>query len=298
MPATPRSFDFVQIDVFTSKPLQGNQLAVFLDGHGLTDLEMQRIARETNLSETTFILPRDASTEGREGHRVRIFTAVEELPFAGHPTLGTATVIRGESSAKTVDLHLNVGKIPVTYSRGKGGLDFGEMRQNDPEFGEIHSLTEIAAVGGLSPADIRSEVPVQTVSTGNAFIIVPVRSLAAIQRMEYKPAIAKKYLESHSGKFFYWICLETSSPETQIHARMMFYNGEDPATGSAAGPAIAWLVQHGLVASEKQVVIEQGIEIGRLSRLYVRAKKDHARITDVRVGGYAVEVARGTYKLP
>lgn len=293
-----RAFDFVQIDVFTSTALQGNQLAVFLDGRDLSDAEMQKIARETNLSETTFILPRDPATEAREGQRVRIFTTEEELPFAGHPTLGTASVIRSKSGAKTVDLHLNVGKIPVSFAQGEGGLDFGEMRQNDPEFGEIHAVHDLAAIGGLAPSDLRSDLPIQTVSTGNAFVIVPVKSLAAIGRLEFKQSLARKYLESHSGKFIYWLCLETGTSETEVHARMVFYNGEDPATGSAAGPAIAWLVQHGVVASEKRVIIEQGVEIGRRSRMYVRAKKENARVTDVHVGGYAVEVARGTYNLP
>ena len=294
----PRKLNFVQMDVFTQTPLQGNQLAVFTDGRGLTDAEMQSLARETNLSETTFILPRDAATENREGVRVRIFTVEEELPFAGHPTLGTATVIRNYAHRDKVALHLNVGKIPIEFTQQSGGLAFGEMQQKDPEFIEIHNAVEVAKIGGLAPEDIRADAPIQTVSTGNRFVIVPVKSLAAIQKLQFNHAAAKTYLESHSGKFFFWICAQATHPEAKFHARMIFYNGEDPATGSAAGPAVAWMVKHGLVASDERVVIEQGVEIGRRSHMFVRAQLEKDRVHDVRVGGYAVEIARGEYLLP
>jgi trans-2,3-dihydro-3-hydroxyanthranilate isomerase len=294
-----RRLPFVQLDVFTRYPLEGNQLAVFTDATGLSDSEMQRIAKETNLSETTFIFPRDRETEAREGVRVRIFTVEEELPFAGHPTLGTATVIRGYmGGGAKVDLHLNVGKIPVTFRDENGGPAFGEMRQNDPQFLETHSARDIAAISRLAVDDIRSDFPIQTVSTGNPFVIVPVKSLRAIQQIQIDQAAMRAFIAKTSARFIYFVTTETTSPETQIHARMIFYNGEDPATGSAAGPAIAHLVQHGVIASEQRVIIEQGIEIGRPSQLYVRAKKENDRITDVFVGGYAIEVARGEYRLP
>ena len=294
-----RRLPFVQLDVFTRTPLQGNQLAVFTDATGLTDAQMQTIAKETNLSETTFIFPRDRETEAREGVRVRIFTVEEELPFAGHPTLGTATVIRGYmGGGDQVDLHLKVGKIPVTFRNENSGPAFGEMRQNDPSFAETHALSDIAAIARLSPDDIRTDLPIQTVSTGNPFIIVPIKSLRAIQQIELNQSAARAYIEKTSAHFIYFVTTETSSPDAQIHARMVFYNGEDPATGSAAGPAIAHLVQHNVIPSEQRVIIEQGIEMGRSSQLYVRAKKENDRITDVHVGGYAVEIARGEYRLP
>jgi trans-2,3-dihydro-3-hydroxyanthranilate isomerase len=294
-----RRLPFVQLDVFTRNPLEGNQLAVFTDATGLGDDEMQRIAKETNLSETTFIFPRDRETEAREGVRVRIFTVEEELPFAGHPTLGTATVIRGYMGGDAqVDLHLNVGKIPVTFRDENGGLAFGEMRQNEPEFLETHNARDIAALARLSPEDIRSDLPIQTVTTGNPFVIVPIKSLRAIQQIQLDQAAARAFIAKTSARFLYFVTTETSSPDVQIHARMIFYNGEDPATGSAAGPAIAYLVQNGVIAPDQRVIIEQGIEMGRPSRLYVRAKKENERITDVHVGGYAIEVARGEYRLP
>jgi trans-2,3-dihydro-3-hydroxyanthranilate isomerase len=292
-----RTLPFVQVDVFTQHPLQGNQLAVFTDARGLADVEMQRIAKETNLSETTFVFPDEHSTL-ESGTNVRIFTVEEELPFAGHPTLGTALVLRGKTAAPKVVLDLKVGKIPVTFTQEDSDLPFGEMRQRDPEFGETHAPAEVAKISGLTAEDVRHDVPIQTVSTGNPFIIVPVKSLAAMQRLNFNNLEAKRYLEKHSGKFFYWICPECSLPEAQFHARMLFYNGEDPATGSAAGPAIAWLVKHGVVNSEERVMIEQGVEMNRRSHLFVRAKREGDRVIDVHVGGYAIEVARGEYLVP
>src|SRR5512147_882238 len=134
-----RRFAFVQIDVFASRPLEGNAVSVFTDARGLSDQEMQALARETNLSETTFVFPRDVATERERGRRVRIFTTHEELPFAGHPTLGTATVLHAAGGADLVELDLNVGNIPVRYTSGPDGLVFGAMLQRDLEFGPRHS---------------------------------------------------------------------------------------------------------------------------------------------------------------
>src|SRR6478752_2444208 len=140
-----RRLSFVSMDVFTSVPLEGNQLAVFTDAHGLGDAEMQAIAREMNLSETTFVLPRDPAIERERGVRVRIFTVHEELPFAGHPTLGTAMVLRNNApgNAEEIALDLNVGRIPVRFTT-RDGLPFGVMTQRNPEFGQRHSREDIA----------------------------------------------------------------------------------------------------------------------------------------------------------
>src|SRR5215469_6359885 len=139
-----RPLPFVTLDAFTSTPLEGNQLAVFTDANGLGDAEMQAIAREMNLSESTFILRRDSAIERERGVRVRIFTVEEELPFAGHPTLGTAMFLRGESpGSQKICLDLNVGKIPVEFTR-REGMPFGQMTQRDPEFGQQHSREDVA----------------------------------------------------------------------------------------------------------------------------------------------------------
>ncbi len=238
-----RRLPFVQVDVFTSVPLEGNQLAVFADGSSLSDAEMQALAKEMNLSETTFILPRDCATERERGVRVRIFTVNEELPFAGHPTLGTAMVLREKAlrnngqggGGDEIALDLNVGRIPVRFST-RDGLPFGVMTQRDPEFGQKHSREDVARAAGLAVDDIADDVPIQTVSTGNPFIIVPLRSLKVLQNLAPTWANMKSYLEKTDARFFYFVSREAVNPEARLQTRMIFYNGEDPATGSAAGP--------------------------------------------------------------
>ncbi|HEV2115675.1 MAG TPA: PhzF family phenazine biosynthesis protein [Terriglobales bacterium] len=288
-----RRFSVVQMDVFSAKPLEGNPLAVFPDARGLSDAEMQAVAREMNLSETTYIFPREASVQRERGVRVRIFTVGEELPFAGHPTLGTAFVLRGSSGAQEVALDLKVGKIPVRFEDGRGQPVFGEMRQRDPELGEVHERAAVAAAAGLRPEEIVDDVPIQTVSTGVAFVIVPLRSLATMQGMRVDLQHAAEYLERGPGKFFYFVSREAVDPSARLHARMFFYNGEDPATGSAAGCAAAWMTAHGVAKPGERALIEQGVEMGRPSRIFVRADKDGNRVVNVRVGGNAVEVLRG-----
>jgi trans-2,3-dihydro-3-hydroxyanthranilate isomerase len=282
-----------QWDVFSSTPLEGNSLAVFSDACGLSDAEMQSIALEMNLSETTFILPREAVIERERGVRVRIFTVQEELPFAGHPTLGTAFALRGQSGAKEVVLELNVGKVPVRFEARAGEPAFGEMTQIDPTFGTRHDREAVAHAAGLSMDDFDSSVPIETVSTGVAFTVTPLKSLAVMRKLRVDMQRSAEYLEKSGGKFFYFVTRETMDPAAGLHARMLFYNGEDPATGSAAGCAAAWMVAHGVTKSDQRVLIEQGIEMGRPSQMFVRAAQRDNRIVNVRVGGTAVEVIRG-----
>src|SRR3954470_15495869 len=194
MPRLP----YVNIDVFTGNPLEGNQLAVFVNGAGLSTEQMQTIAREVNYSETTFVIPRSFEEEKEHGHRVRIFTTTEELPFAGHPTLGTAWVLSGVGGADEVVLDLNVGKVPVRFSE-ENGQPFGEMRQRDPEFGQVHAREEVARAVGLKVGEIADDVPIQTVSTGMAFVIVPVASLAALQKLSFSYRQVEEYLGKTDG---------------------------------------------------------------------------------------------------
>jgi trans-2,3-dihydro-3-hydroxyanthranilate isomerase len=296
MSNTKRRLPYVQVDVFTSVPLEGNQLAVFADGSSLSDAEMQALAKETNLSETTFILPRDAATERERGVRVRIFTTTEELPFAGHPTLGTAMVLRGNGDAGEIALDLNVGRIPVRFST-RDGLPFGLMTQRDPEFKSKHSHEDVARAAGLAVNDIADDLPIQTVSTGNAFAIVPLKSLAVLQNLSPTWANMKAYLDKSDAKFFYFVSRETLNPEAKLQSRMIFYNGEDPATGSAAGPCAAWAVQYGVVPADQQVLMEQGVEMKRRSRIFFSAGQNGNKIINVRVGGHVAEVARGEFIL-
>jgi trans-2,3-dihydro-3-hydroxyanthranilate isomerase len=287
-----------QWDVFSSRPLEGNSLAVILDGRGLTDAEMQALAREMNLSETTFILPRDAAIEREQGIRVRIFTVQEELPFAGHPTLGTAFALRGrgdtgEKGAKKVVLELNVGKVPVHFEDNAGEPAFGEMTQIDPTFVMQHEREAVARATGLRPQDFDDSLPIETVSTGVPFTVTPLKSLVVIQNLQIDMNRAAEYLAKTAGKFFYFVTREAVDREARLHARMLFYNGEDPATGSAGGCSAAWLVAHGVAKPDERILIEQGVEMKRPSRIFVRASRSDNRVVNVRVGGNAVEIMRG-----
>jgi trans-2,3-dihydro-3-hydroxyanthranilate isomerase len=292
-----RRFAMVQVDVFTKKRLEGNALAVFPDATGLSDVEMQALAKETNLSETTFVFPRDAATEKARGIRVRIFTVAEELPFAGHPTLGTAFVLRAARGAPEITLDLNVGTVPVRFEDASGQPPFGEMRQKDPEFGVRHDAETVARVLRLPINDIDTTVPIETVSTGMPFTIVPIKTLAALQNLRINLHTGTEYLENTKGKFFYFVSRETVNPAARLHARMLFYNGEDPATGSAGGCTAAWMAAHGVAAPNERVLIEQGMEMKRPSEIFVRADRDAARVVNVRVGGNSVEVLRGEVTL-
>ena len=301
MAASARKLSIVQVDVFTDRALTGNALAVVLDGRGLSTEQMQALARETNLSETTFILPGDAAAEKNRGVRVRIFTVQEELPFAGHPTLGTAFVLRGQSGASDgvpeIRLDLNVGTVPVRFTQEPAQPAFGEMTQKNPEFGAIHDVEAVARVTGLSAADFDDSTPIQTVSTGVPFTIAALRSLKTLQRLRLDVNRCGEYLALSGGKFFYFVCRETVDPKARLHARMIFYNGDDPATGSAAGCCSAWMVAHGVVASEERVLIEQGLEVHRPSSIFVRATKRDNEVVNVRVGGNCVEVLRAEVTL-
>jgi trans-2,3-dihydro-3-hydroxyanthranilate isomerase len=303
MTAQARRFAFVQLDVFTANPLQGNQLAVLTDARGLSDQEMQALAKEMNLSETTFILPGDPAVEARDGVRVRIFTVEEELDFAGHPTLGTAAVIRKQladkgAAASEVGLALRVGRIPVSFSQGANGHIFGEMRQRDPEFGPVRPREEVERATGLKLDDIDPNLPIQTVSTGLPFTMVPLARSETLRNLQFSYATAEPYLTQSGGRFFYFVTRDTAAlggeaKGARLEARMIFYNGEDPATGSAAGCCASWMVRHGVAKSEEQVLIAQGLRIHRPSYLHVRARLAGEKVTDVRVGGNTVEVMRG-----
>ena len=285
-------------DVFTATPFQGNQLAVFEDAGGLTAAEMQKLANETNLSETTFVIRREAEIERREGIRVRIFTTREELPFAGHPTLGTAATIRSffpeYSGAELIVLDLSVGKIPVRFAAGKGqgSAPYGVMTQAKPTFGSLHDPAKAAAALGLSESDLLPGVAPQTVSTGLAYCVVPLRTLEALGRLQIPQRDATAYLAGMGARFFYCLASLPGEPAAW-QARMQFYKGEDPATGSAAGCAISYLVQHRLVESGQEIHLRQGVEIGRPSDLYVSAIRSLDEVGDVKVGGSTVPVAKG-----
>jgi trans-2,3-dihydro-3-hydroxyanthranilate isomerase len=292
------AFDYYVVDVFTETALQGNGLAVVFDTAGLSTERMQAIAREFNLSETTFVQRREAAIEEKEGVRVRIFTTREELPFAGHPTLGTASVLKfamvDTLRNDTVTLALKVGAVPVRF---QDGTLFGEMTQRDPEFAAELDRETVARLTGLTVSDLHAAARPQIVSTGTAFAIVPLRSDEALARLRVEHENATKYLREQGGRWFY-VLGPTDADNPSWRARMQFYGGEDPATGSAAGCAISFLVRHGLAAPQQRIHLQQGVEVGRKSDLFLAADLASSKVTDVRVAGSTVLVAKGQLFLP
>jgi len=181
----------------------------------------------------------------------------------------------------------------VHFEEHAGQPPFGEMTQIDPTFGMPHDREAVARATGLRTQDLDDSLPLQTVSTGLPYTVVPLKSLTIMQNLQIDPNRSAEYLAKTAGKFFYFVTRETVDREARLHARMLFYNGEDPATGSAAGCTAAWMVAHGVAKPEERVLIEQGVEMKRPSRIFVRAARSDNRIVNVRVGGHSVEIMRG-----
>ncbi|MCL5952705.1 MAG: PhzF family phenazine biosynthesis protein [Chloroflexi bacterium] len=288
---------FYIVDVFAEEKYAGNQLAVFRGGQALSDAEMQRIALEMNYSETTFILsetPRDG------GFDVRIFTPKEEVPFAGHPTLGTAHILRTEvlrGAADKILLNLKVGQIPVTLSAGVGSGTYW-MKQIEPTFGPRLTPETVAPILSLTPDEIDPRLAVEQVSTGLPFFIVPLKTLASLKRAQ---TVKDKFFEliaNTEAKSILIFCPEPHRPENDISVRVFVdYFGipEDPATGSGNGCLAGYLVKHRYWGRpEIDVKVEQGYEIGRPSLLLLRASEKDGHIS-VSVGGRALTIARGEF---
>ena len=274
-------YDYRLVDVFTDRAFGGNPLAVFREPGGLDSKTMQAIAKELHLSETTFVLkPSSAAAD----HRVRIFTPEAELPFAGHPTLGTAYVL-AEGKDGAMRLEEGVGVIRVSLSEG-----FVQMEQPLPTFSGTTISRKVAADAlGLAVEEVRSDVPIQMGSSGVHFMYIPLANLRAVRRARRPAALdASVYVFAMSG--------ERSG--SHVHGRMFDQGlgiGEDPATGSAQGPLGAYLVVHELVqaASTTRIRVEQGFEIGRPSILDIEVDRAGAAITAVRVGGRCVFMGGG-----
>lgn len=284
----PRRYRIV--DVFAERKYTGNPLTVVLDAQDLTAEEMQAIAKETNHSETTFVLA-DRAVDG--AWPVRIFTPAVELPFAGHPTLGTAAVIQSAYGVKApLVLDLAAGRIPVTAEG-----DVLWMRQNAPEFHEALSVEPLAACLGLSAGDLDAGFPAQAVSTGVPFTVVPLRTLDAARRASLDLRAFRAAFPKCPGDSVLVFAPETESRDAQLHVRCFTEAvgiPEDPATGSACGTLAAWLSRHRYLGSERvDIIVEQGIEVGRPSRLHLRAAIGDGGRIEVRVGGRVVPVAEG-----
>jgi len=288
---------FYIVDVFAEEKYAGNQLAVFRDAGGMSGCEMQDLAKEMNYSETTFILSEE---ETGGGYDVRIFTPDAEIPFAGHPTLGTACVIQSQiigKPAERVTLNLKVGQIPVTFAYdGDGVADVLWMRQNPPVAGKIVDRGIVASVLNLIDDDIDDVFPIQEFSTGLPFIIVPLRNLKALRKAYVDRNRLLAMVDALEAKAILCFSPETYKPDHDLAVRVFAgYYGvpEDPATGSANGDLAGYLVHHRyLGADEIDIKVGQGYEIGRPSLLMLKARKRDSSI-EVNVGGGVVMVAKG-----
>jgi trans-2,3-dihydro-3-hydroxyanthranilate isomerase len=295
------SHPYLQWDVFTGEPLYGNQLAVFTDGRGIDPAIMQRMAREMNLSESTFILP--AETPGTD-LRMRIFTPIQEVPMAGHPTVGSTFALAHtgflEPGRPRVVFGLNVGPTPVDLEWQGDRLRFAWMTQGPPEFGPaIDARSQVASALGLTLADLAPGLPVQIVSCGLRLLFVPLRDRETVDRAISDLAAFRRLMAelNENVPIFLFASLPPGS-EATCYSRMFapaFGIIEDPATGSASGPLGCYLVQHGVVApgAASSMLNLQGVAMGRRSRLHISIDGGPSAITCVRVGGEAVLVGRG-----
>jgi len=295
------SLQFYIVDVFAEQPLAGNQLAVFISAGAIDTDEMQRLAREMNYSETTFI----ESVEQREGgFDVRIFTPQKEVPFAGHPTLGTAYLIQQEIIRQPVEslkLNLKIGQIPVEFTYRGTDPDVLWMVQPKPTFGRTLEPASLHEVLGVDLSDIDDRFPIQESSTGFPFIIIPLKTLDAVNRISVRRDRCFELIEQTEAKALLAFAPETYSPENDLHVRVFAdYYGtpEDPATGSANGSLAAYLVEKRYFGGDSiDIRVEQGYKLARPSLLFLRAAKEDGGIT-VRVGGRVQPFASAIYKQP
>ena len=293
-----KKLTFYIVDVFAVEKYTGNQLAVFTDAFALSDPQMQRIAKEINYSETTFITSPDLRDGGYD---VRIFTPNKELPFAGHPTLGTAYIIQNKiinKPVETVNLNLKVGQIPVTWHNTGDAGEVLWMRQKPPTFHQILDAADLAPVLSLELDEIDSRFPIQEVSTGLPFIIVPLKTHASLKQIRINREKYFELVEKTQAKEILVFCPETYAPENDLSVRVFAeYLGipEDPATGSANGCLAGYLVEYSYFGEKPvDVRVEQGYEIGRPSLLLLKAQKNQDTI-EVSVGGKVVMVAKGEF---
>ncbi len=288
--------EFFIVDVFAEEKYAGNQLAVFLDGHLYQEAEMQKLAREMNFSETTFIFPCESAGNL---FKARIFTPAAEVPFAGHPSLGTAYVIAREilqDRVEQVVLDLPAGRIPISFSYdATGEPDFLTMRQLEPRFGPVLDALPAATLLGLPPEEIDGRFPAQEVSTGLPFLIIPLRSLAGIRSVRVNLAEFSRLFDRFEARAVLVFCPETCHPENAFHMRVFadFLGvAEDPACGSGGGCLAGYLLKQGYLGGDRiNVRVEQGYEVGRKSLLSLSGDVSGGRIS-IYVGGRVFPVAR------
>ncbi|MFF1958830.1 PhzF family phenazine biosynthesis protein [Streptomyces sp. NPDC058220] len=277
--------DYVVADVFTDEPLSGNPVAVFLDASELSAVQMQRLARELNLSETTFVLPpRDGGDV-----RVRIFTPVNELPFAGHPTLGTAIVLGASTRRDRILMETAVSTVPFEFDRGPdGAIRSARMRQPIPTWEMYEEAEDLLAALGVKS----SVLPVEVYRNGPRHVFVGLDSVAALSAVRPDLRALAKHLDMAAN------CFAGSGSHWRMRMFSPAYGvAEDAATGSAAGALAVHLARHGLIPYGHQIEILQGVEMGRPSTMLAAAGGSEHRVDTVEVAGSAVIVARGAFQL-
>ncbi len=291
---------FLILDVFATGKYTGNQLAVCLEAGDLTDIQMQQIAREFNFSETTFVTNSELVNGG---YNTRIFTPTTELPFAGHPTLGTAFAIQQElikQPIERINLNYQVGQIPVDLNYLNGKPDILWMHQQQPKFYDPVDVEMLAAVIGVSPTDVDERYPIEPVSTGLPCIIMPLKTMAAVSQAKLNLDLYYRAIANLPAQAILVFCPETIDPHRQLHVRVFteyFGIPEDPATGSANGCLAAYLAKYQYFGSPNlDITVEQGIEMGRSSLLYLRANYTPTNCP-VSVGGKVINIAKGEFIL-
>jgi trans-2,3-dihydro-3-hydroxyanthranilate isomerase len=298
-----RRLHYHRVDVFTDRAFGGNPLAVFTNGRGLSTETMQAIAKEFNLSETTFVVPPD---DARHDWRVRIFTPGSELPMAGHPTVGTSFVLAREHLVKpapeetSIVLEEGVGPVPVRIVFRDGQPVFAEMTQPLPTFGQrLEDRAAVAEMLSLNARDLDDDLPVEVVSCGVPFLFVPLRSLDAARRARPRADQMERVCEGVVAPEVFVFTREVEHDGAAVHSRMFapaLGVPEDPATGGASGPLGCYLVRHGVLSGDPSVafVSEQGIEMGRPSFIHITIERDgRGEITGVRVGGQCHHMGEG-----
>jgi trans-2,3-dihydro-3-hydroxyanthranilate isomerase len=289
-------------DVFTNDAFGGNQLAVFPHAAGIPESMLQQIAREFNFSETSFVYP---PGNPKNDCKLRIFTPKVEVPTAGHPTIGTAFVLLSEGilvpkKPGRAVFEEKVGEILISCLFTAGRYHDIAMTQPLPVFGPIHkNLHTIASILSLTVNDFDARCPIQSVSCGNNFLFVPVKNISSLDAIKVRTDILEKHSDELDSTEIYVFSMQTLSRDSTTHGRMfapMFGIVEDPATGSASGPLGCYLVHHG-ISDGRNIVCEQGFEMGRPSIIHVKIDKSKDRISQVKVSGNAVIVAKGTFFL-
>jgi trans-2,3-dihydro-3-hydroxyanthranilate isomerase len=301
-----RKLRYHLIDVFTNRPFGGNQLAVFTNGRGLSPRLMQQLAKELNLSETTFVLP---PQEQDNDFWVRIFTPAVEMPMAGHPTVGTAFALALEQMIEpsgpetTVRFEEGVGVIPVRVQWERGQPAMIKMNQPLPEFGpEFTDRAVMAEMLSLEPGEIDPTYPLQVVSSGVPFLYVPLINLMAIRRVKLRYDLWERRLKDFAAPHLFVFTPETELENSAVHCRMFapaLGIAEDPATGAASGPLGSYLLKYGLAKSAPRVTLvsEQGFEMGRPSLIHIELEQAGGQIATVTVGGQCVYLGEGYFEL-